>query len=319
MENREKTGLSFIVKLVIVGLILSGISAAVVMKVIFAISTISMPDLTGIKLENAQKMADRMKIDLKVDDQDFSSLYEAGCIMQQDIKKGTKIKKGRTIYVIVSKGSKQVSVPDITNQVKNAALALLKNSDLNPGNETTIKSSIYKEDTIVAQSPAAGQTAPAGINVNFLRASGKRDRTYLLPDLTGRDVFGSFASLRKAGLMIQKLDVKTNEGLKSGTVVSQDPAPGYMATEKTPITIKASIQDSDVKLKKRIIKVTYSNPLQVPQLIRINVLSLNGSETVYNEVAQPGEPINVDATVRGEAVVQVFNGTELAKEMEIAN
>jgi serine/threonine-protein kinase len=315
----EKVKFSFVVKLVVIGMILSGISAAVVMKVIFAVSTITMPDFTGIRLETAQASASRMKIDLKVDDQVFSSLYENGCIMQQDIKKGTEIKKGRTVYVIVSKGSKLVTIPDITNQPKNAALVLLKNNDLNAGYETTIKSNVFKEDAIVAQSPAAGQDGPAGIYVNFLRASGKKDKSFLMPDLSGRDVFKAFQTIRKSNLLIEKLDVEINEGLKSGTIISQQPEGGYMITEKTPITLKASVQESDVKLKKHIIKISYANPAQVPQLVRITVLSLNGSETVYNEVAQPAEPININATIRGEAVVQIFHGTELVRETEISN
>ena len=51
----------------------------------------------------------------------------------------------------------------------------------------------------------------------------------------------------------------------------------------------------------------------------IKVLSLNGSETLYNEVAQPNEPININATILGDALVQIWNGTEIAKEMEFKN
>jgi len=92
-----------------------------------------------------------------------------------------------------------------------------------------------------------------------------------------------------------------------------------MVNEKSAITLKASINENDLRLKKRIINISYTSESATPQLIRINVLSLNGSETVYNEVAQPNDPVNVSAAVRGQAVVQIYGGIELLKEMEFPN
>lgn len=315
----EKLKVSFVLKLVVTGLILSAVTAALVMKIIFAVSTINMPDFTGTDLEKARITCARMHIDLKVDDEVFSSFYPAGSIMQQDVKKGTQIKKGRTFYVIVSKGSKILSIPDITNLQKSKALVELKNSGLNEGYETVITSNVFKEDTLIAQSPAPGQEVPAGLSINFLRSSGKREQNFLMPDFSGRDAFTSFNSMRKAGLLIEKLDVEENETLASGTIIGQQPAPGSMVNKKTPITIKAGVSATDAKLKKRTIKISFTNPAQVPQLVRINVMSLNGSETVFNEVAEPGGVVDVNAAIRGGAIVQIFNGTELVKETEYAD
>jgi len=315
----EKVKSSYIIKLIILGFFLSLISTVFVMKLIFAISTITMPDFTGMTIEKAQKKASRMKIDLKVDAEDFSRFYARGYVMQQDISKGTKIKKGRTLYVLVSKGSKLVRIPSITGQPKNTSLVLLKNNGLNAGYETAIESGVFKEDYIIAQSPAAGQEAPAGISINFLRSSGKKGYNYMMPDLRGKDIFTVFDSMRRSNLLIEKIEIEINENLASGSIISQQPGPGYMVNGSKHITLKASVKESDEKLKKRIIKINYVNPSQVPQLIKITVLSLNGSETVYNEVAQPNEEINVNATVRGASLVQIFNGTELVKETEMSN
>ena len=43
---------------------------------------------------------------------------------------------------------------------------------------------------------------------------------------------------------------------------------------------------------------------------------LNGSEIIYNDITQPQQKIRVNAKVRGDALVQVFIGTELLKEIE---
>jgi serine/threonine-protein kinase len=315
----EKVKVSYILKLAVLGVLLMLISAAAITKVIFMFSTISMPDFSGIKTEKAQKMAQRMKIDLKIDDEIYSPIYEVGCVVSQDIPARTEIKKGRTVYIVVSKGSKTVIIPDIAAQSRSAALVLVRNAGLLEGDDTVVFSSIYKDTTVISQSPPAGQESPAGIKVNMLRSSGPRKTDYLMPDLTGRNTFDAFQSLRKNKLLVEKLTVEPSEEIASGTILNQEPPAGYMINEKTPISINASIKESDTTLKKRMIKIAYANPENLPKLVRINVLSLNGSETVYNEVAQPNEPININAAIRGEALVQIWSGTEIAKEMEFKN
>lgn len=315
----EKVKVSYILKLAVIGFILMFVSGIAIMKLIFMLSTISMPDFTGMKTEKAIKTAQRMKIDLKIDDEIYSPIYEAGCVVSQDIKARTEIKKGRTVYIVVSKGSKTVIIPDISAQPKSAAVVLLRNNGLLEGNDTVVSSAIYKDTTVISQSPAAGQPSPAGIRVNMLRSSGPRKRDYLMPNLSGMNAFAAFESLRKNKLLIEKLTVEPNEDIASGTVLAQEPPAGFMVNEKTPISFKASIKESDAALKKRIVKITYANPGNLPVLVKIHVLSLNGSEVLYNEVAQPNEPINVNAAIRGEALVQIWNGTEIDREMEFKN
>ncbi|MEI7542683.1 MAG: PASTA domain-containing protein [bacterium] len=315
----EKEKVNLIFKLSVIGFIFMLITAATIMKIIFVLSVISVPDFTGMKTEKAQKKASRMHIDLKIADEIYSPLYETGCIVSQDIAAQTKIKKGRTVYLVVSKGSKIVSIPDITMQQKSAALVTLRNNALLDGNDTLVASTSYRENTVMAQSPCAGQETTAGIKVNMLRSSGQRKKDFLMPDLTGINAFAAFSSLRKNKFLIEKLSVEPNEELASGTILSQDPPAGYIVNEKKPISLKASIKQSDTTLKKRIIKIIYANPDTLPQLVSIKVLSLNGSETLYNEVAQPNEPININATILGDALVQIWNGTEIAKEMEFKN
>ena len=311
----EKVKTSYILKLAVMGILLMFISAAAIMKIIFMLSTISMPDFTGMPAERAQKIASRMKID----DQIFSPIYESGCVVSQDIPARTEIKKGRTVYIVTSKGSKTVTIPDISAQAKSAAVIMVRNAGLLDGNDTVVSSPIYKDTTVISQSPAAGQQSPAGIKVNMLRSSGPRKPDFMMPDLTGMKAFEAFGMLRKNKLLIDKLTVEPREDIDSGTILEQDPPAGYLINEKTPISFKASIKESDTTLKKRIVKITYSNPGNLPVLVKINVLSLSGSEVLYNEVAQPNEPINVNAAIRGEALVQIWNGTELAKEMEFKN
>ena len=114
----EKIKLSYILKLAVTGIILAGVSAVIAMKIAFYLGTITMPDFTGTMLEKALKTSQGMQIDLKVDAEVPSAVYEKGVVVSQNISPNAKIKKGRTVYVNVSAGSKIVSVPDLSNMQK---------------------------------------------------------------------------------------------------------------------------------------------------------------------------------------------------------
>jgi serine/threonine-protein kinase len=315
----EKVKFSYILKLMVIGFILMIAAATTINRLISALSTISMPDLTGLKLDRAQKIAARMKIDLKVEDTINSPIYESGAVIAQDIQARSEIKKGRTVYVVVSKGSRLVQIPDVTNIPRADALVLIKNAGLLEGFDTIISSPVIKDTNVISQSPDSGQEVPAGIRINLLRSSGPRVKEYMMPRLTGRNTFEVFSILKNMGLHIETLSADGSSTAASGTIISQSPAAGYMVDEKTPISLTASINENDARLKKRIINISYTSQSVTPQLIRINVLSLKGSESVYNEVVQPSDTINVTAVVRGQTVVQIYGGTELIKEMEFPN
>jgi serine/threonine-protein kinase len=314
--NKEK--FFFILKLVFSGCALSFISALLVMRLVVSVGSIIMPDYTGQDLDQVKKSASRMGLELKIEDQVFSNLYEAGKIVSQNIKPKVTIKKGRVVYVVVSKGSKVVVVPDISGQPKAKAVLTLKNIDLDEGLDTDIASPMYKENTIIAQSPQPGDTVPFNYRINLLRSSGPKNDYFMMPDLKGRDLYSVYKSLRKENLLIDKINVEVDNSIESGTILSQIPLAGYTVNSKLPITLTASKKDNDLKLKKRLIRITYKIEGEdpVPKHVKINVLSLAGSEAVYDKITSPQEEVDVQAGVRGDALVQIYVGNELEKERE---
>lgn len=313
----EKVKGSFILKLIFLGFILSCLTAALVMKFLFAVSTISLPDFTGTALEKAQKTASRSGIEIKVENEVDSNIYEKGLIVSQDMPPKSKIKKGRAIYVVVSKGSKIVPVPSVIGSLLSKAVIELKNAFLDAGYEAAVSSFVAPKDTVMAQSPPAGENAPSGSQVNVLKSTGPKDFEFMMPDFRGKNISDIYAIMKKYELTIASLSVQDDEKPESGTVISQSPDAGYKITKDTPITFTASKRPADLKLKQRLIKFSYRlENTTSPALVKIQVLSLQGSETVYNEMTPPDRIISESATVRGDALVQFFVGTQAVKEVE---
>jgi serine/threonine-protein kinase len=313
----EKIKGSFILKLIFIGFILSGLTTALVMKLLFAVSTITLPDFTGVALEKAQKMGLRAGIDIKVENEVDSNMYEKGFIVSQDMPPKSKIKKGRAVYVVVSKGSKIVPVPSLIGSLMSKAVIDLKNAFLDTGYEASVSSYVTPEDVVMAQSPPAGENAPSGSQVNILKSTGPKDFEFMMPGFNHKNLSDIYAIMKTYGLAVASVKVQEDESLESGTIINQSPAAGYKIKKDTPVTFTASIRPNDLSLKQRLIKFSYRlDNTDSPALVKINVLSLGGSETVYNEMTQPGRIISASASVRGDAIVQFFVGTQAVKEVE---
>ncbi|HRU38390.1 MAG TPA: PASTA domain-containing protein, partial [Candidatus Goldiibacteriota bacterium] len=140
---------------------------------------------------------------------------------------------------------------------------------------------------------------------------------FLMPDFSATSISEIYNAIRKYNLSISSLNVEENKDLESGSIISQSPLPGIRINKETPISFTVSRRPGDSSLRQRLIKFSYKLENAVsPSLVKIQVLSLNGSETVYNEVTSPGRVINESATVCGDALVQVFVATKIDKEME---
>ena len=76
---------------------------------------IEMPDLTGLSKSDAEAQLKKMGLKLGSVYEKYSN-EEAGTVIKQDPKAGTKISRGQTVDITVSKGkqSHKVSVPDVT-------------------------------------------------------------------------------------------------------------------------------------------------------------------------------------------------------------
>ena len=118
---------------------------------------IEMPDLTGLSKSDAEAQLKKMGLKLGSVYEKYSN-EEAGTVIKQDPKAGTKISRGQTVDLTVSKGkqSHKVSVPDVTGVSLDAAKAALQSRGLKVGSVSK-QESRQAAGTVVSQSPASGE------------------------------------------------------------------------------------------------------------------------------------------------------------------
>lgn len=131
---------------------------------------VSMPDLRGMSKSNAEDKLTKMGLRVSVYEEE--SEEAAGTVIKQDPRAGSKLIKGQTVDITVSKGKKkEVTVQNYTGlQVENAKSNLEANG-LKLGGVSEVPST-QARGVVISQSPAAGATLQEGGTVSLTVSSG---------------------------------------------------------------------------------------------------------------------------------------------------
>ncbi|WP_462332882.1 Stk1 family PASTA domain-containing Ser/Thr kinase [Schwartzia sp. (in: firmicutes)] len=134
---------------------------------------LTMPDLKGLSKSAVEEKLRKMGLTL-------GSVYmkesdkDVGTVLDQDPQPGSKINKGKTVDLTVSKGKKvqMIKVPDFTGGTIDSAKSSLKSLGLKVGSITK-QDSRQAPGTIISQSPS-GTSVEEGTSIDFVVSNGKR-------------------------------------------------------------------------------------------------------------------------------------------------
>ena len=128
---------------------------------------LEMPDLLGLDKSDAEIKLKKMGLKLGSVYEKFSDEDE-GTVISQEPRAGTKISKGQSIDITVSKGKKvkKVNVPNVKGGTLSAAESTLKAKGLSVSVEK--RSSSQAPGTVISQSPSADSEVEAGSTVTLV-------------------------------------------------------------------------------------------------------------------------------------------------------
>lgn len=137
---------------------------------------LTMPDLKGLSKSAVEEKLRKMglvvgSVYMKESDKDV------GTVLDQDPQPGSKINKGKSVDITVSKGKKVqlVKVPDFTGGTIDAAKSSLKSLGLKVGSVSK-QNSKQAPGTIISQSPN-GTSVEEGTSIDFVVSNGKAPST----------------------------------------------------------------------------------------------------------------------------------------------
>lgn len=214
-----------------------------------ATAQVTVPDVVGDKAAAAIRTL--RSEGLSAQPSSVVSNKATGTVLSQSPASGESVAKGSTVSIRVSRGPSRV--PNVVGQTRSAAVSVLKAAGFS-SSVFTVPSSQPK-NTVVAQRPHAGKTAPRGSKVRLNVSSGNASggggvppppppappppSSQTVPDLTGQQQQAALRALNQVGFKARLVWVPSDQ--PEGSVVSQSPGGGSTAKEGTRVTVNASL------------------------------------------------------------------------------
>jgi serine/threonine-protein kinase len=202
------------------------ISAITAIRVALRSNQVTMPKLTGVPLERAERLAAGLGLEVKVEDRVYSDKYAGGQIVSQVPANGTQLKVGQHVHVLVSLGAPTVVVPDLTGSSVRAAQINATQRGLTIGDVVAVHWAGIAADQIVAQDPPASAAQVRRPAVNLLISLGDPTPAYICPRLVGITLTQARQAIESSGFKLGAVTAVAGTPGPAGVVLAQSPAQG---------------------------------------------------------------------------------------------
>ncbi len=211
--------------------------ASVTLSVSKGVTVRTVPKITNMTIGEATTLLQQHG--LTVGDQtQKEDLSDAGTVISQDPAAGATAPVGSAVAVVISKGPKEVLVPDLGGQDLDTAKATLKQAGLILGHIGHTSSTDQPVGLVVSNDPAGGTQAAEGSPVDILLSSGKPLVT--MPQVYGEDAAQAAQDIQTAGLVPRDPSfVQTTDPTLDGKVRKTSPEPGKQVRAGSPVIISA--------------------------------------------------------------------------------
>lgn len=296
--------------------ILKGIGIALALVILFGIFSyagtflakkylevqeVTVPSVVGMTEEEAIAEIEKQKLEAKVVDRVFDKA-PAGQVISQDPEGGQKVKVNRPpIELVVSKGPKATTVPNVIGLSEEKGLEALKNKGLEA--RIILENSTEPEGTIIDQNPKEGFTLSEGESVDLTISVGPE--TITMPNLIGKTLDAAKALLNENDIAVGSVSEKHDQA-PANTVIDQNPKAGASVSPGASVTLVVSSGPVETK---QIVVGPILLPSDVEETTVKIVVSdeLGENRTAYLKKHKAEEsPLNITIEGAGQMNIEVW-------------
>lgn len=201
---------------------------------------VDVPDVTTWTYEEARTLLKNEDLEIVEKEKKFDSNFRAGTIISQHPKAHATVKKGRRIYVIVSKGDPTFEMPLLIGQSEKNALFEIEKLGLQLRYTHYDHSSEYPEGVVMDQSIIAGENVKVGGLITLKVSDGEFPDQFIIPNLIGRSLKDAKRIIEKDGLTLGNVSYQVENDLLPETVIDQSIEPETEVAQGDTIDLKVS-------------------------------------------------------------------------------
>jgi serine/threonine-protein kinase len=185
----------------------------------------SVPQVVGLPASEATALLEKDGFKPILSDTSYGLQVPVGAIFFQKPGAGAVVKEGRTVYLFVSGGVKNIPVPMLKGKSTLDAKFALERLGLKLGRIERIPSS-QPEDMIFDQQYEEGTMLKQGEFVGVTISAGKGGGCVIVPDLIGKSLTEARKILADSSLIIGKINYQPSATLLPNTILDQYPSSG---------------------------------------------------------------------------------------------
>jgi beta-lactam-binding protein with PASTA domain len=214
------------------------LSALTTVRIAIRGRMVSMPNITGKSLTDAQRMLGANQLLIRVADRQYNPM-PSNAVLRQSPLPGEQVKVSQDVQVILSLGPQKLTVPSLEGRSMRAAHIALLEAGLPLGEVSTMTMPSADPGMVIRQDPPAGSTAVSP-RVDLLVAGDEPAISYVMPSLVGLQQAEAQRLLTASGLHMAKVDTVTDQSSPKGAVLEQMPARGTRISGDTAIEISVA-------------------------------------------------------------------------------
>jgi beta-lactam-binding protein with PASTA domain len=195
-------------------------------------SEVELPDVVDMEFYRARQTLVELDLELERTGEEFSPVIEEGHIIDQSPPPFTRVKKGRTVGVVVSRGPEEIIIPDLRRIPEDQARARLQEFGLILGSVTS-RPDNAPAGTVIDQRPEPNLKSLRNRAVDLVISSGPARMSIPIPRLINQGLDAALRTIRElqGRVWIEWVEDPGNLPL---TVIGQSPEPG-LNVEGTPL------------------------------------------------------------------------------------
>ena len=196
----------------------------------------------GMSLSAAREKIDG-KFKIKVEEE-YSADYAKGLVIRQDPESDTELEEGKTLTLVVSKGTRtedKVSVPEVVGKRESSAKSELEAVGLKVSVKTKYSTDVAK-GKVIFQSPGSGNQVTKNSTVVITVSQGKKPETMVrVPNLRYFTESEARSELKNSNLVLGSVLTEYSDSVEKGLVIRQTVSSGSKVKERTAVGIYVSL------------------------------------------------------------------------------
>ncbi len=216
-----------------------------IMPYLVDVPSVKIPRLQTLDAAKAAERLEQWGLKMAIGDSLHHKSIARGAVIDQTPQDGQRVKRGRRITVILSKGPRYYPTPNLSGVSLREARLQLESKQLQVGAILYVSSDEIPQTAVIGQAPAAGTMLAYGASVDLRISNGPFSGLKRVPDLLRIPIDAAEDTLRKYEMQLGRIDSRIDNNSPPGTILSQMPAANTQAPRHTQINLSVSARRTD--------------------------------------------------------------------------